>query len=759
MAASGEVVKGLHTVVARLKSVIEVVDEASKIHPIATIAWTIVSTALKGFQAESEVEKKIVELLSVLDETYNFVDTIKGMDRVPEALEAHIDDTIRQTIECVIFICGYCKIGYLERIASLALNPTETSAKIDAFTKRLKSTQSNRTESAAVHGLKVAQETLDVSLDIKRYQLIEQILQPLPTNTTTRPSCFPQTCVAILSDLSARLMVADKRNIIWLHGVAGCGKSTIAATLANFFYHQCRLGAFLTFDRESEASTVPQIIRTLASQLAKNNLGFGKEIFRKIHNNGAVAALTVAEQIHKLLIEPLNRALEDTPSTEGPLVIILDGLDECGPPQPRAELLAALGAQLHLLDKSVRILITSRTEIDIMDALSNPILEVHTVDMSLATDSERDIEIYFKTRLETIRTHPKNRSLELAPSWPGEQTIASLVQHAAGLFVWASTFCNCLVSAHDPNTRLRELLEGTDPAADRAMNTLYETSLAQTRGCDWTDRSFVKRFQDVFAIILLGESPISTAIVDGLLGISAPGCAHTIQHFHFLLNVDGEGVIHTLHPSLYRFLTDATQCGADAKWFIDPALHRRRLALRCMEIVESDFPNAQMARFLTRPEVLRDTSPPFRHACAHWLDYITFLECPVGGDDPLAYCILKLILGAFETWYEVYSMFWGEAELQSYLDRTIIAWLAAHGQNLFGYAGVIAMRRWLQGSPELSQPPLHTGGDLRYHNKLALAPTGTRRAQLVDMLAKHSPPSENARISEVIMSTSSNVIL
>ncbi|THH21026.1 hypothetical protein EUX98_g8468 [Antrodiella citrinella] len=167
-------------------------------------------------------------------------------------------------------------------------------------------------------------------------------------------------------------------------------------------------------------------------------------------------------------------------------------------------------------------------------------------------------------------------------------------------------------------------------------------------------------------------------------------------------------------------------------------------------------------------------SAPLKHACMHWPDYIILLYCPATGDDPLAYQILKFLLGSFESWYDVHVAYWGEVELQLYLNRTVLAWLTIHGEFLLGYTGVIAVRKWLQGSPQTypfqeghnglgtvesysnSKAMVVLSNGARRYNPYASGRNMHRflhryRSELVKMLIRYSSASEEARISEVPM--------
>jgi hypothetical protein len=56
--------------------------------------------------------------------------------------------------------------------------------------------------------------------------------------------------------------------------------------------------------------------------------------------------------------------------THGPVIIILDALDECGDPVSRKSLLSLLAQELTKLPPFFRFLITNRREADIDAALS-----------------------------------------------------------------------------------------------------------------------------------------------------------------------------------------------------------------------------------------------------------------------------------------------------------------------------------------------------------------------------------------------------
>lgn len=131
------------------------------------------------------------------------------------------------------------------------------------------------------------------------------------------------------------------KNIFWLHGLAGSGKSTVATTLANLFRDLKRLGAFIFFNRdEPEKSAPSRVIKTLAAQLAAFDGRIGQAIAEAIDNIPSICEAPLALQFTELIVKPL--ATIDSLALEGPIVVVLDALDECGTPATRESLLNVL---------------------------------------------------------------------------------------------------------------------------------------------------------------------------------------------------------------------------------------------------------------------------------------------------------------------------------------------------------------------------------------------------------------------------------
>lgn len=242
-------------------------------------------------------------------------------------------------------------------------------------------------------------------------------------------------------------------SILWLYGAAGAGKSAVAATVATHFDELQRLGAFIGFDRESAGRNQPStVVLALAHQLALFDGRIAASIAQIINKDKRVLTARLSEQFNTLIIKPL--ASIPVLHGEGPIVIVMDALDECGQPNDRASLLEVLVRQTKNLPSNIRIIITSRTNDDIRKAFTASYPHIESQELSLVSDRDApDITTYFKYRMQQIRrTHE-----DLKEDWPSQAALADLTARACGFFVWAVAASD-FVDTHDPPKRLEDLL-------------------------------------------------------------------------------------------------------------------------------------------------------------------------------------------------------------------------------------------------------------------------------------------------------------
>lgn len=325
-------------------------------------------------------------------------------------------------------------------------------------------------------------------------------------------SCLPGTRETILEEIFNWVNDSGKKtNIFFLSGVAGSGKSSIAHTVAQHFQALGRLGSFFCFDRSHEAERRHELcFSTIARDLADAYPQQKRALQKVIKDNRSLRTTRVPlMQFDRFLLEPSSHT-----TILGPLVIVIDALDESGDPALRKGFLTVISKRLSELSGNYCILITSRPELDIVKALRLN-SRVHWKDMqAIAQDSTfEDIAIFLQSQI------PEEISLELEPNW-----CSQLVGKSEGLFQWASTACLFLTGGKggsDPVKRFDTLLSSAaSHAQEKNLDSLYYGILEEA--FDKDDLESMERFTSVVGQILAAKQPLSADVFQNLQPPDAP---------------------------------------------------------------------------------------------------------------------------------------------------------------------------------------------------------------------------------------------
>jgi WD40 repeat protein len=434
-------------------------------------------------------------------------------------------------------------------------------------------------------------------------------------DASTRSECLQGTRSDLILDWvgwTSNLWI-DQR-IVWLHGVAGSGKSTFSTTFANIYRLHGRLGAFVFFERDvEERSHVSNVIRTLAYQLGSFDDRIGTAIAAAIKTTPSISDSPLRLQFIKLLVEPISTL----PATEPPIILVLDALDECGNTGERKTLLHLLAAESIHLPLFVRIVITSRAEFDIRSAFADQ-PHVRIQELELSSDANiKDILSFLRSRMAAIQS--ANTFLNLAHDWPGKEAVSALCQHAAGLFVWAATACCFIELGHDPRKRLNILLRGDiNTDANVALAALYETALVSAGR--WDDVDFCLDFKIIMGAILVARNPLSDNALDALLFLERPS-RHTTARLGCVLRWSNTEPIRILHPSFGDFLSNRLRCGSHV-WYIDKPLHNRSFSVQCINYLDQALRRNLVDMTLSFDYMDVSLCEELSYACTFWIEHV-----------------------------------------------------------------------------------------------------------------------------------------
>jgi hypothetical protein len=430
-----------------------------------------------------------------------------------------------------------------------------------------------------------------------------------------RPECLIGTRADVLSYMESWVSSPSRvGNLLWLHGLAGSGKSAISTTIANRFRELGWLGVFIFFERDVIARSDPAIvIRTMAHQLGTFHAHVGIEIATAIKRTPSICHAVLRTQFQKLIVEPLLSA-----SMRNPIVLVLDALDECGSARERNDLLAVLAEDSVNLPPKVCMIMATRADSDIRCAFESQ-SHIHTRELDITSQGNtEDILLYLRHRMASIRN--RNKYLPLALDWPGDDIICELAKRAHGLFVWAK-IASEFVDRHDPRKRLSNLLTGRQmPEAESALDVLYRTALDHSGR--WDDPDFVSDFQATLGIVLAAKNPLSLSAIDALLytADSRPS-VHTLSVLGCVLCLTPQ--VRVLHPSFVEFLSKRCE---NQIWFIDLGHHHLRLANLCLDrlggVLKQNICNLTLSCDKVEGSLPEDVS----YACMFWIEHVEFTE-------------------------------------------------------------------------------------------------------------------------------------
>ena len=395
--------------------------------------------------------------------------------------------------------------------------------------------------------------------------------------------CQPGTRTAILDEISAWINAEDAPRVLLLSGAAGTGKSAIAHTIAHQFKSLNRLGSSFCFIR-GEAGRGPEMLFAhVARDLADFDECIRRTLWKIVQGDTALrTTLHIDKQFNNFILKPLKEL-----TLTGPLVIVIDALDESGDIQSRQELLQLLAEKTADLPSNVRMLLTSRPEADV-ERLFKP--NAHIILKKMQDISPQLTEV-------DITTYIHNRL-----SGPGYSVIddarrITLVSKCEGLFQWASVACTFIIgrgiTGLEPLDRYNLLIEGKVQEM-AGLDGLYTTVLSYLFPIQRSaalDKFIMGGFQTIMALVLTTFEPLSLKSLNkishsvedsvSLKLESILGCMGSV-----LRGVAEEEPIRPLHTSFRDFLLDPSRSG---RYYVDTSRTHRDLALASLHIMEKEL--------------------------------------------------------------------------------------------------------------------------------------------------------------------------
>ena len=437
------------------------------------------------------------------------------------------------------------------------------------------------------------------------------------------PVCHPDTRKTIIGEIMSWIGDSSRMSsVLWFNGPAGAGKTAIAQSLCKLCEAaRCLAGSFF-FSRYAPASgrnKAEFLFPTIAFGLSLAIPEVGKIIDAVVANNPSIPTKSLEIQLQKLILEPLQQVSQ---KSKQPIVIIIDGLDECEGEDVQSNVLRLLGSvfQRPSVGGCDRIcfIVTSRPEPWIRDEFAiEPLSSItRQIFLGQTLEANDDIRTFFRLGFAEIHDSPKHHLTmsNVAKPWPSYIALDNLVDKASGQFIYPATV---LKFVGDPNYRPTDRLNiiasmpaispsslASKPLAvlDQLYSQILSTSSDKQRTLDIlsaliallaSNSNLFEKWKTLHVVLL--------RIAEKLLGLQPGDGSQALRMIHSLVQITGRSEVAddnlSLPENLYRykdvkfhhksFVDYMLDPSRSLEYYVDSKETNTRLALACIVTMQN----------------------------------------------------------------------------------------------------------------------------------------------------------------------------
>ncbi|KAH0826316.1 hypothetical protein J3R83DRAFT_5262 [Lanmaoa asiatica] len=446
--------------------------------------------------------------------------------------------------------------------------------------------QGNHTVNTIVHGNQVFQGGLGLE-NLHRTSVPSAAFDSIDRHPA--PACLPGTRFELLARLTEWVDSPNcDQHICWLSGLAGSGKSAVAQTVADrYAAGQHRLAASFFFSRKEILRRKAQgFFPTLACQILAFAPSIRPALLGALDADATIPTKVLLEQVRRLLQEPIMSSASSFPD---PVLIVVDSLDECDDVKMASEIIHLLSGILRHCRWLLKVLFTSRAEPHLVHTFQHPELQSMTRSLQLQDFGvDDDIRAYLRHSFGVIQESMNAISVNNYPlPWPSEDGIETIVQKAAGLFIFATTVVKYVgIDYGSPVAQLRAVLQvlrngasGDSALVHSSLDTLYLDALSTIPD--------VEKVNLVLGLIVFAFRPLSTRGLNDLLWKFQFDASYVVKNLRSVLvisnsSIESDGAVRIYHTSFRDFLTSPPR---SRQYFVDPVVFHSILARACLELM------------------------------------------------------------------------------------------------------------------------------------------------------------------------------
>jgi hypothetical protein len=381
------------------------------------------------------------------------------------------------------------------------------------------------------------------------------------------PGCMADTRLDLLEQITDWAKDPhSSQSVFWLTGLAGTGKSAIMRTMCQQLSDENLLGASFFISRGDEKRRDPQnIVRTVIHDLAEMCPELRGPMCDALRKNKFISDDSMHRQLQVLVSDSYTKAV---PALDRPVVLVLDGLDECeidrDSGREGGELLPLLLRTIGACRPWIKLLIACRQRrtIDKMfGSTYKPSLKLQDEEQS----TKMDIELYLTESLHAIA---QAHSPDLPHDWPGEGVVRNLTDRAGNLFIYADTVVKLLKRPDVfPDEIVASILSrrpehGTYAQLDTVYKHILESAFSSNPLPEKRD-ALRSHLRNALGILLVLQAPVSVTELATFLEVETRTMRLVLESISAVAVVpenDIQPTTRLFHTSFTDFLMDSLRC-------------------------------------------------------------------------------------------------------------------------------------------------------------------------------------------------------
>ena len=470
-------------------------------------------------------------------------------------------------------------------------------------------------------------------------------LNRVETGYDLKLCCMDGTREALLNQIIAWVAnETDTRNIYWIHGLPGIGKTALAHSICEKLHDTQRLaGAFFCQRDDANMSDIRNILPTLISKLAETFPPFRSIVAQRLRSDPHLTSKSMKGSIFHDLIRNLPRHPKHA------LVIVIDALDECGDGKERPVLLKVL-TEAASYAPWLKIIVTSRPEDEIQHFFNRlPRSAYSGYDLAADQEAGADLQTFARTQFGQVA-----QMWRLSTPWPEQLLFEGVISQANGLFIFIKTLVLALEQCEDPEETLKAALQDSSGTGLKPLYNLYTSILNARRVPNNAD------FRQMIGVVLAAAQyrTLCEKSIAELAGVRPNLVEKWVSDLSSLLYRDeaANGGIRVRHLSISDFFV-SNHCIyqinlEDANVELGIACLKtmiEQLRFNICKLEDSRLANADISDLPSR--IKENISDALQYSSLYWSDHLCFT--PDNGNG----CVWEMLKEFFEG---LYVIFWVE---------------------------------------------------------------------------------------------------